>query len=105
MTRELASSILQRLQVYYPRVYSSSWSDDKCALFVDDFIESFADYKDDYVVRAFKTWHNEQSSAPTVADILNQLKYNSNARLVPFREKQYEIYIGADGNEYAREIK
>ena len=73
MTNTTARKILKDLSDWFPKNYPPNMTGDTAIGIIKDITESFKDYRDDAVVKAYKEWHIHFDKAPTVANIRGML--------------------------------
>ena len=73
MDRDGANALLQRFKIYYPRsVFGKTEEEMKGK--VDDFEKSFSKWSNEDVMEVLFNWHLEHNEAPTIADLIRELK-------------------------------
>lgn len=73
MTLQGIRKLITNLAAYYPKSYPPSMTDDRAKALTEDFAKTFANYKDDDVIKAAYDLHLTSTESITVADIMGKL--------------------------------
>lgn len=107
MTLQGVAKLIERLSVYYPRVYSPNMPESRGKMLVQDFMKAFEKYSDEAVLEAAYKWHLKNSQSCNVADLIGMLygmeRIDDEEYKKPTTWKNY--FEDADGYGYATNVK
>lgn len=103
MTRQGINDVYMFMVASWPLQYKTWTSDTFQAAKFKQMAETFKDYKDEEVMRAFQKWAEENDNFPSTRQIINEIKWaqarKSGKRVDPTKRYTMEI-IDDDGNEF-----